>query len=207
MTAVGLRLGALLRTLEHPGDLRVVEQLQETVELSISRLRALMFELRPPGLDRGGLVAAVRDLVNEMDGSFPLCRIDDQLVREPVEEIRTTAYRIAVEALLNVQRHARASGVEVLFAQRDGGVLLRVRDDGIGVPPEAVAEPRPGHLGLTSIRERAEAAGGWSRIEAVASGGTVVEAWLPTADDEVPGDGAPRDGAARGGDAVSTRAG
>jgi PAS domain S-box-containing protein len=184
MTAVGLRLGALLRTLEDPDNLRLVEQLQATVELSISRLRALMFELRPPALDRGGLVAAVRDVVNEMDGSFPLCRIEDRLMGEPVEEIRTTAYRIAVEALVNVQRHARASGVEVLFVERDGGLFLRVRDDGIGVPSEAITDARPGHLGLTSIRERAEAAGGWSRIEAVASGGTVVEAWLPAAADE-----------------------
>jgi PAS domain S-box-containing protein len=196
MTAVGLRLGALLRTLEDPKDLRIVEQLQATVELSISRLRAMMFELRPPALDRGGLVAAVRDLVNEMDGSFPLCRIEDRLVGEPVEEIRTTAYRIAVEALVNVQRHARASGVEVLFAERDRGLFLRVRDDGIGVPLEALTDVRPGHLGLTSIRERAEAAGGWSRIEALASGGTIVEAWLPAADDE----------AARGA-AVSNRTG
>jgi PAS domain S-box-containing protein len=187
MTAVGLRLGALLRTLEDPIQLRVIEQLQATVELSISRLRALMFELRPPALDRGGLVPAVRDLVTEMDGSFPSCRIDDQLVDEPAEEIRTAAYRIIAEALVNVQRHARASEVQVLFAERDGGLFLRVRDDGVGIPVDTLADGRPRHLRLTSIRERAEGAGGWSRIDAPASGGTVVEAWLPASDADAAG--------------------
>jgi PAS domain S-box-containing protein len=181
MTAVGLRLGMLRRTMTDPMQIGVVEQIQATVELSIARLRALMFELRPPALDRGGLVAAVRDLAIEMDGTFPAWRIDDQLGTEPPEEIRTAAYRITVEALVNVQRHARASEVQVLFAERDGGLFVRVRDDGVGIAAETLADVRPGHLGLTSIRERAEAVGGWSRIEGQPSAGTIVEAWLPIA--------------------------
>ncbi len=181
MTAVGIRLGSLLRTLSDPAHVRIVEQLQETVELSIARLRALMFELRPPALDRGGLVAAVRDLVAEMNGTLPKPTIQDELSSEPHEEIRLVAYRIAVEALTNVQRHARASHVQVLFDERDGGLLLRVRDDGVGIPQDALGGERAGHLGLASIRERAEAAGGWSRIEPAQNGGTVVEAWLPMA--------------------------
>ena len=181
MTAVGLRLGSLLRTLDDPEQIRIVQHLQATVELSIARLRGMMFELRPPALDRGDLVAAVRDLVSEMSDAVPICRIEDQLVREPPEETRTVAYRIAAEALANVRRHSGASEVQVLFAERDGGLFLRIRDDGVGISAETIAGGRSGHLGLTSIRERAEAAGGWSRIEAGVSGGTVVEAWLPMA--------------------------
>jgi signal transduction histidine kinase len=144
-------------------------------------MRALMFELRPPALDRGGLVPAVRDLVAEMDEAFPRCRLDDQLVSEPPEETRTVAYRIAAEALSNIQRHSHATEVQVGFAERDGGLHLRIRDNGVGIPAQTLTEGRPGHLGLTSIRERAEAAGGWSGIEPGPSGGTVVEAWLPVA--------------------------
>jgi PAS domain S-box-containing protein len=179
MAAVGIRLGALLRTLTNAEQIRIVSQLQDTVELSIARLRALMFELRPPALDRGGLVPAVRDLIAEIDGAFLRCRIDDQLRAEPPEETRTVAYRIAAEALANVQRHSHASEVQVAFAERDGGLFLRIRDDGIGISAQTLAEGRPGHLGLTSIRERAEAAAGWARIETGPSGGTLVEAWLP----------------------------
>jgi signal transduction histidine kinase len=144
-------------------------------------LRVLMFELRPPALDRGGLVAAVRDLLAELDGSFPRCRVDDDLTDEPPEKIRTVAYRIVAEALANVQRHSHASDVQVLLTERDGGLLVRVRDDGVGIPAETLEGGRPGHLGLTSMRERAEAAGGWSRIDS-GPAGTTVEAWLPLAD-------------------------
>jgi PAS domain S-box-containing protein len=181
MAAVGIRLGALLRTLTDPAQIRIVHQLQDTVELSIARLRALMFELRPPALDRGGLVPAVRDLIAEMDDAFPRCRLDDQLTSEPPDETRTVAYRIAAEALANVQRHSHASEVQITFTERERGLYLRIRDDGVGIPAQTLADGRPGHLGLTSIRERAEAAGGWSRIDAGPNGGTVVEAWLPLA--------------------------
>ncbi len=179
MTAVGLRLGFLLRTLTDPEQVRIVEQLQSTVEVTITRLRGLMFELRPPALDRGGLVAAVRDLISEMSDTFPRARIDDRLSSEPGEEVRTVAYRIVAEALANVQRHAHASDVQIGFAERDGGLLIGIHDDGVGISAETIAQGRPGHLGLTSMRERAEAAGGWTRIEANAKGGTLVEAWLP----------------------------
>jgi PAS domain S-box-containing protein len=183
MAAVGIRLGALLRTLDDADQIRIVNQLQETVELSISRLRALMFDLRPPALDRGGLVPAIRDLIAEMHDTFPRCRIDDELMSEPPDETRTVAYRIAAEALANVQRHSHASDVQITFAERERGVYLRIRDDGIGIAAETLHEARPGHLGLTSIRERAEAAGGWATIEPGPSGGTVVEAWLPVGSD------------------------
>jgi signal transduction histidine kinase len=187
MTAVGLRLGYLLRTLEDPEQIRVVEQVQATVETSIARLRGMMFELRPPALDRAGLVPAVRDLVSELSDTFPRVRIDDRLSDEPPEETRTVAYRIVAEALANV-RHAEARDVEILFTLRDDGLLVRVGDDGIGIPAETIAEGRPGHLGLTSMRERAEAAGGWTRIETGPSGGTVVEAWLPLSTSGVEGE-------------------
>jgi PAS domain S-box-containing protein len=191
MTAVGLRLGFLLRTLTDAEQIRIVEQLQSTVEVTIARLRGLMFELRPPALDRGGLVAAVRDLISEMADTFPRSRIDDQLAREPGEEIRTVAYRIVAEALANVQRHSRASDVQIAFFERDGGLLVRIRDDGVGISSETLTQGRPGHLGLTSMRERAEAAGGWTRVEKNAAGGTLVEAWLPMGGADADGDATP----------------
>ncbi|HXF56283.1 MAG TPA: ATP-binding protein [Actinomycetota bacterium] len=60
----------------------------------------------------------------------------------------------------------------------DGGLLLRVRDDGRGLRPEAVVEGGS-HLGLAAMRERAEQAGGWLRLSGAPGAGTTVEAWLP----------------------------
>src|SRR5258708_5741441 len=59
-----------------------------------------------------------------------------------------------------------------------GGCLVRIVDDGVGHSPAEVEERR-GHAGLTLIRERAEIAGGWSRIESAPGYGTTVEFWVP----------------------------
>jgi len=55
-----------------------------------------------------------------------------------------------------------------------------VEDDGVGVDPDTVTSPA-GHLGITSMRERATIAGGWWRIDRGTEGGTVVRFWLPAA--------------------------
>ena len=87
-------------------------------------------------------------------------------------------YRLAQEALTNVRKHARASTAAVLLDERDGGYRLRVTDNGVGFKVED-ASPVPGHLGLAAMRERAELAGGWLRIESAVDAGTTVECWLP----------------------------
>ena len=85
------------------------------------------------------------------------------------------------EALINVRKHAAAHRVEVFLENRDEGFLTRVADDGIGFVPAAQELGRPGHLGLSALHERAEIAGGWCRIESSPGAGTIVEFWLPQA--------------------------
>jgi PAS domain S-box-containing protein len=180
MTAVLLRLQLLERTLGDERDLEIVRQVGTTVEQTIARMRALMFELRPTSLDRGGLADAIRDFV-EREPDLPACEIVDHLASEPNDERRTIAYRIATEALRNVERHALASAAQVLLEEREGGLFLRVADDGVGMSPEVARSGRAGHLGLTSLRELAEMSGGWTRIESRPGGGTSISTWLPMA--------------------------
>jgi PAS domain S-box-containing protein len=181
MTAVGIRLETLRRQLSDLDQLALVEELQQTVDRSISRLRSLLFELKPPALDRDGLAPALRMYleVTGADGGFKY-GIDNKLTGEPPLEIRTILYRIAQEALANVRKHAGARHVDVGLEERDGGYLVRVRDDGKGFSSSDLAQgPPPGHLGFTAMRERAESARGWWRTESSPGEGTVVEFWLP----------------------------
>jgi signal transduction histidine kinase len=92
-------------------------------------------------------------------------------------EVRVTLYRIAQEAIANVIKHASARHIDVTVDEQDGGCLMRIVDDGAGLG--GTLEDRPGHLGLPSMRERAELAGGWLRVEAGDRSGTVVSAWVP----------------------------
>ncbi|HXF37692.1 MAG TPA: PAS domain-containing protein, partial [Actinomycetota bacterium] len=178
MTAVGLRLAAIRRQVGDEEIATSLDRLQATVALAVQRLRHLLFELRPPELDRDGLAAALRqDLEHLAEDGGPAWRLEDRLVDEPEAEARLMAYRIAQEALANVRKHARAERVDVTLENRGRELFVRISDDGRGF--DLRAGPPSGHLGLTSMRERAELAGGWFRLDSAPGRGTTVEFALP----------------------------
>ena len=95
------------------------------------------------------------------------------------EGLRVTAYRIAREAMSNVVRHADAREVVIRLSRVGSGVEVAVEDDGRGFDPVAV-EPRPGHLGIPAMADRATIAGGRLEVERRDEGGTRVRLWLPS---------------------------
>ena len=99
------------------------------------------------------------------------------LTRSP-PQVRILLFRIFQEALVNVRKHAHATTVTVSLKTVDGGVMMRLSDDGAGFQASA-AEPLAGHLGLASMRERAEIAGGWWRLTSEPGRGTEISTWVP----------------------------
>jgi PAS domain S-box-containing protein len=181
MTAVGLRLQTLRRHLLDDETARAdFAKLEETVQAAITRLRRLLFELRPRTLDQEGVAAALRLYLQDLGEEAGIAAsLDDRLTVEPSGEGRIVLYRIAQEALTNVRKHARASRVDVTLEQRDGGYLVRVVDDGVGFTAVDTLQDVPGHLGLPAMRERAEMSEGWLRVDSRPGAGTTVEFWLP----------------------------
>jgi signal transduction histidine kinase len=180
MTAAALRIASLRRRLAAGPEAGALERLERTVDDAIHRLRRLLFELRPRALDREGLAAALRLYLDRLEQEAGLrWALLDRLAVEPDPESRMALFRIAQEALTNVRKHANARRVEVALEGREGGYLLRVRDDGQGFRVTPGVADAPGHLGLGSMRERAEMAGGWLRVDARLGLGTTVEAWVP----------------------------
>ncbi|MBI2238978.1 MAG: PAS domain S-box protein [Actinobacteria bacterium] len=180
MTAAALRLGMLRRQLSDPAQMSMLSQVQESVDLTLVRLRSLLFELHPRTLENGGLADALREYLERSDpDSGVTYQLENHLRSEPPTEARRIAYRIAQEALNNVRKHAKAGRAKVVLQDSDGGVLVRIEDDGVGISPRDLNGARPGHLGLSSMRERAEMAGGWLRIQGIPGGGTMVQFWLP----------------------------
>ena len=181
ITAVGLRLHTLRRQLTDPKQLALMDRLDQTVADAVARLRRLMFDLRPPALERDGLATAVEGWLSQAasDAGFEY-RVVDTLAEEPPEAVRVMLYRICAEALANVRKHAAASHIEVTIETRDHGVLVTVKDDGVGFDVETSERVREaGHVGLSAIRERCRMGGGWCQIESRAGAGTTVRFWLP----------------------------
>ena len=179
MTATSLRMQQLRRHLTDPGQIELLAKLEDAVRESIVRLRRLMFDLRPASLDRSGLAAALRELLERLHEETHLTfTLENHLNLEPVGGIRTALYRIAQEALVNVKKHAAATAVSVELRSVGSGCRVRIQDNGRGLEVET-GDSKPGHLGLVSMRERAQIAGGWWLVRCPAEGGTVVEFWLP----------------------------
>jgi PAS domain S-box-containing protein len=180
MVAVSLQLQALEGRLRDPRSTELLSRLAATATESVGRLRQLVFELRPPLLDEVGLAAAIGQYAVRAGGLAGfVAQVTDESAGELPDELRVVAYRIVQEALANVRAHAKASRVAVRLEEVDGGLLVRVSDDGVGFLPGLVERRPAGHLGLISMREQATMAGGWSRIASAPGMGTTVEVWIP----------------------------
>jgi PAS domain S-box-containing protein len=176
MAALQLRLAALHDLLP---DSPLPSQLEGTLEECLAGLRRMVTELRPSTLDRLGLAAAIDADLHALNAELGMAVEidDDDLVEEPDADTAITAYRATQQALSNVRAHARASSVHVRLSTHEAGLLVRVRDDGVGFDP---VPGEPGHIGLPSTREQIELAGGWLRVLSTPGGGTTVEFWLPS---------------------------
>jgi signal transduction histidine kinase len=189
LAAMGMRLQMLRRSLDDTAQLTMLGEAEATVQLSIRRLRALVFELQPPGLDGEGVSVALGialEAANRDGGT--VYRLDDRFVSPPGAEEGAILFRVAQEALANVRVHAQATNATVTLLERDGGHAVVIADDGCGCDPDPIASGRAGY-GFRSMRTRAALAGGNLRIDSRPGGGTTVEVWLPG------GHGAPSDGA------------
>ena len=179
IAAMGMRLQMLRRAIADPAQISMLDEAEQAVRLSIERLRSIVFELQPPGLDGEGLAVALAIALEAASGEGALVyRLEDQMSDPPAAEEGALLFRIAQEALANVREHAHASTAVVTLLQRDGGHAIRIADDGRGCSPELI-ESGPAGYGFASMRARIGLAAGSLSIESVPGQGTVIEAWLP----------------------------
>ena len=103
----------------------------------------------------------------------------DARVNDLPDVHRTCAYRVVQEALTNVVRHAGATRADVLVRREAGGVMIEVRDDGVGLPGHSGTGDRSG-LGLRGLEERVKELAGSVHISSRSGGGTTITVFLPS---------------------------
>jgi signal transduction histidine kinase len=162
------------------GGIQTLRQSQGMLRRQVGELRRLMVELRPPVLDQIGLEAALKDQAADFQRRTRIeCTVTVTFGERLSQEVETVLYRVAREALTNVEKHAKARRVWLTLAGERSRVRLEVRDDGVGFDPAAVAgQSGRDHYGLLGMRERVELAGGtWSLVTGPGRGVTVQAAF------------------------------
>jgi PAS domain S-box-containing protein len=178
MVAVAMRLELLAGRLPEANQ-PLVHQLEDSVRASVRRLRNLVVHLRPTTIEQHGLVPALSGYLQDVVAGWDLeTTLSAELTNEPPTTIAITIFRICQEALINVHKHACATDVDVSLHSKDGGALVRISDNGVGLPDPLPDDPYQ-HFGLLEMRERAETAGGWLAVTS-SEGGTTVQFWVPT---------------------------
>ena len=179
LTTLALRLDLLRRGLSDDQE-AAAGQMQETLQGVIAGLRRLMFDLRPGVIEGDQLSAALHQKLQEVEIDTGVSTTFlGQLDSPPSAAAATIAYRLASECLNNARKHAQASAIEVEVTGGANGVEIKIRDDGVGFDPDGV-EPNLLHMGLPSMRGRAESAGGWLECRSEPGSGTLVTFWIPS---------------------------
>ncbi len=162
-------------------DLQSVEdhlkEMSESARQAYREVREGILALRTQLGSERGLSDALNEFISEFQhqlgrSTTVLREIPEVLNLTPLQEVQVL--RIVQEALTNARKHARAKTVWVTLVQRDEGLEIEVRDDGLGFNPLAVRRGEWPHLGLQTMQERAEAVGGTFEIESHPDQGTKV---------------------------------
>jgi signal transduction histidine kinase len=154
-------------------------RLHEALQQGVDVKRRVVENLRPSLLDNLGLFPALRWQVADTCGRAGLKCIE----RYPSEELQLTpdasitVFRIVQEAMTNILKHAQAKTIEITVETTPRHLVVRIRDDGVGLPDGRLQALRS--HGLAAMRHRASGLGGQWQVHRPAGGGTEIQVRLP----------------------------
>ena len=187
LAALQILFSSLAEALPEPVGRKLAPLLEDASALladTTAGIREICTNLRPATLDYSGLVPALREYVAQFRArtGLDVC-IDADPGDAPQVLSRATqtlCFRLVQEALTNCAKHAQAGSARIELAASAHGILLQIGDDGVGFDLSRLGEAgsTPG-LGLITMRERVQLAGGDFRLYTRPGDGTVIEVRLP----------------------------
>jgi signal transduction histidine kinase len=174
---LGARTARALLDREPEKATEPLDYVLQLAEAGLTEMRSLIFELRPESLEREGIVAALNRQAKALRARHNLT-VEVTSCPEPdvALDVKEAIYRIAQEALHNTVKHARATWIDLRLEASEAALTLTIRDNGVGFDASGSF---PGHLGLSSMRERATRLGGSVTIQSAPTRGTTIAATIP----------------------------
>jgi len=151
-----------------------INDIQNTAQESLADMRLLIYELRPPILEKEGLVAAIQSRLTSVEDRAGLkSSLNSNLASRLAFEVEAGLYQIVREALNNIIKHAHARNISIRIQEDPEAVSMEILDDGIGFLPETAI--RQGRLGIASMQERARSRGWQFGITSSPGNGTCIK--------------------------------
>lgn len=182
LTALNMHLAILFQQI--PSELGMAERIVQIKALlgSVTATkRRIQNGLRPDKLDIFGIKTAITDQAQDFENYTGLsCSVSlpDEEVKYSTE-VETSLFRMVQEALNNIAKHAKASQVDIILDDDGENIYLTIRDNGVGISPQA--DPYSRTHGLRGMRERAAYLGGSIAIDSKPGSGTRISIILPKA--------------------------
>jgi len=161
-----------------------VEEAVTMIQHTMEEARRIQLALHPSMLDDLGILSTLSWFTREFSKTYPGIRIESDLgirEKEVPKALKTVIYRILQEAFNNIAKHSRADRIRLALRAKDGVIELKIEDNGTGFDPNrgGLSRHSGSGLGLSSMKERAEIAGGSVRIRSEPGKGTSVTASWP----------------------------
>jgi signal transduction histidine kinase len=151
-----------------------INDIQNNAQESLADMRLLIYELRPPILEKEGLVAAIQSRLTSVEDRAGLkSSLNSNLTGRLALDVEEGLYQIVREALNNIIKHAHAKNISVRFQENRETFSMQILDDGIGFVPANAC--RQGRLGIASMRERARLYGWQFEIMSSPGSGTCIK--------------------------------
>jgi len=191
LSALKFRVENILEKMDHgssglPDDLNgaLIPMIQESIE----EVRKIYMGLRPSVLDDLGIVAAINWFCREFQNASRHISVQQTIDIEESEvpdSLKIVIFRVLQEALNNVAGHSQAGHVYISLLKKNASVEFVIRDDGIGFQLDEVSTvDRPDRgLGLSSMKERVELAGGCFDIQTGKGSGTLIQTSYPVSEE------------------------
>lgn len=184
LTALSLGLSALGRNLAKKQKrsaaslLKRIGGMNRIIEQAVQSVRHIAMHLRPDVLDRLGLVEGIRWQAKEVSrrAGIKLQFQGSQIPSSVGKQVSIGLFRIAQEAFTNVARHANASELHVQLTANDGGIVLRIEDNGKGFD-ESIHRSKS--FGLLGMEERARIMSGTLTVQGSPGKGTIIQVEIP----------------------------
>lgn len=155
-------------------SVKLLDELSDGIEGTLSEVRQLVYELRPPLLDQLGLVGAITDFVSQHESALEIKLHLPAQLPALTAAVEVAAFRIMQTALDNVIQHAQASACDMRLTVTNGNLNIEIIDNGMGI----AVKYRAG-VGLTSMRERAAELGGTFAVIPTKPFGTLLSVSIP----------------------------